>query len=177
MLRIYNNFAGLIAFRQSFRFFTCSGKSEKNASILGLKESGEQIFHFSDGKPPAKTKSLTLSLQAVKKVLNFAEKDFYQTATNYSRRVQGKHMFSRQKLATEKYKENNEKIQKNSPRAAFIRLLGISVFFIGTQAINAQTVAPTIRIVVPERFRVLTGQFFDLLTFSVTNSLTKLIFH
>lgn len=53
-------------------------------------------------------------------------------------------------------------IQKNSLRAAFIRLLGISVFFIGTQAINAQTVAPTIRIVVPERFRVLTDQFFDL---------------
>lgn len=53
-------------------------------------------------------------------------------------------------------------IQKNSPHAAFIRLLGISVFFIGTQAINAKAVPPTIRIVLPQRFRVLTDQFFVL---------------
>ena len=51
-------------------------------------------------------------------------------------------------------------IYKISCQAAFVWLLGVSLFFVGTQSIAAQT--PTFRITVPERFRVLTNQFFDL---------------
>lgn len=51
-------------------------------------------------------------------------------------------------------------IYKISRQTLFVWLLGVSLFFVGTQAIVAQT--PTIRITVPERFRVLTNQFFDL---------------
>lgn len=51
-------------------------------------------------------------------------------------------------------------IYKISRQTTFVWLLGVSLFFVGTQTIAAQT--PTIRINVPERFRVLTNQFFDL---------------
>ena len=51
-------------------------------------------------------------------------------------------------------------IYKISRQAAFVCLLGVSLFFVGTQSIAAQT--PVIRINVPERFRVITNQFFDL---------------
>lgn len=45
------------------------------------------------------------------------------------------------------------------PMSALV--LTFAIFFIGAQA-NAQSVLPTVRIVIPERFRVLTNQFFDL---------------
>ncbi len=50
---------------------------------------------------------------------------------------------------------------KTSHRVVCLLMLG-AVFFSAVQSASAQLVAPTIRIVVPERFRVLTGQFFDL---------------
>lgn len=46
--------------------------------------------------------------------------------------------------------------------AMSVLMLAVGTFFGGPQSAAAQTVQPTIRIVVPERFRVLTNQFFDL---------------
>ena len=50
---------------------------------------------------------------------------------------------------------------KLSQRAICLLML-FGTFAVLAQTISAQTVAPTIRIVLPERFRVLTNQFFDL---------------
>jgi alkaline phosphatase len=47
-------------------------------------------------------------------------------------------------------------------RAMCLLMLTGSAFFTTAQPISAQTIVPTIRIVLPERFRVLTNQFFDL---------------
>ncbi len=49
-----------------------------------------------------------------------------------------------------------------SQRAMKLSMLTFAAFFVGIQSISAQTVTPTIRIVLPERFRVLTNQYFDL---------------
>ena len=43
-----------------------------------------------------------------------------------------------------------------------IAVLGLMIFVSGVQNANAQTLPPTVRIVVPERTRLLTGQFIDL---------------
>lgn len=51
---------------------------------------------------------------------------------------------------------------KISRLTRFVFILAVAVFCVGAQTATAQIVQPTIRIVVPERFRVLTNQFFDL---------------
>ncbi|MEO8071803.1 MAG: alkaline phosphatase [Acidobacteriota bacterium] len=55
--------------------------------------------------------------------------------------------------------KNNFKISRLTQ---LVLMLSVGLLGIGTQTTAAQFVPPTIRIVVPERFRVLTDQFFDL---------------
>src|SRR4028119_1246617 len=43
-----------------------------------------------------------------------------------------------------------------------LAVIAASMMFAGSETVNAQAVNPTVRIVLPERFRILTGQFFDL---------------
>jgi len=101
MSKVFTNLAGLFAFRQLFSFFVCLRVFEKIASISRPNENDERFFYLTFVEVPAKTKSLILSGQAVKSILDFVENNFLRIAANYSCRVTENKNFQVKILTTE----------------------------------------------------------------------------